>query len=57
MCPDITLGEWPGRANKRTRNQAAHRQANLLLSSQSAVSITAAVTLYLKAPTTDGNGL
>jgi hypothetical protein len=30
--PDITLGELPGRANQYTRDQAGHRQANLLFS-------------------------
>ena len=37
MRPDITPGELPGRANQCTRDQAAHRQVNLHLSSESAV--------------------
>ncbi len=39
MRPDITPGELTGRANQCTRDQAEHRQVNLHLSSESALSL------------------
>src|SRR6185295_4646900 len=48
LRPDITLGELPGGANERARDQAGHRQVILHLSSESVVSFAAGAARYYR---------